>query len=92
MDSSMPETSLDCLEVVRSLWEYLDRRAGPDLVEAIDQHLALCEGCRAHFEFEARLVNAISELRREHSDPARLRDEVLKVLRAAGLDGTPPRP
>ena len=90
MDSSTPETPLDCSEVVRSLWEYLDGRAGTELVEGIDRHLALCEGCRAHFEFEERLVKTISGLRKEHSDPARLREEVLKLLRAAGL-GRPGR-
>jgi anti-sigma factor (TIGR02949 family) len=92
MDSSTPDTPLDCSEVVRALWEYLDRRASSDLVAAIDHHLALCEGCRAHFAFEKRLVETITDLRREHSDPARLRDAVLKVLRAAGLHGTPPLP
>lgn len=86
MDFSKSERPLDCSEVVRSLWEYLDRRASTDLVEAIDHHLALCEGCRAHFEFEERLVKTISELRMEHSDPERLRAEVLAVLRAAGME------
>lgn len=91
MSSSTPETPLDCSEVVRSLWDYLDGRAGTDLVAGIDRHLALCDGCRAHFAFEKRLVKTIAELRKEHADPSRLRDEVLKVLRAAGLDG-PDRP
>ena len=81
----MPERPLDCAEVVRSLWEYLDGRASADHVGAIDEHLALCEGCRAHFEFERRLVQTITELRRQHSDPSRLRAEVLAVLRAAGM-------
>lgn len=85
MNSSSPEPRLDCAEVVRSLWEYLDGRAGPELVREIDRHLARCDGCRAHFEFEERLVRAISEARKQHSDPVRLREEVLKVLRAAGL-------
>jgi anti-sigma factor (TIGR02949 family) len=87
VDPSTSETPLDCSEVVRSLWEYLDRRAGTDLVAEIDRHLALCDGCRAHFAFEERLIKTISGLRKEHSDPQRLRDEVLRVLRAAGLGG-----
>jgi anti-sigma factor (TIGR02949 family) len=85
MDSMTPERRLDCAEVVRSLWEYLDGRASSDDVSAIDEHLAWCEGCRAHFEFEERLVKNIAALREQHSDPVRLRTEVLAALRAAGM-------
>jgi anti-sigma factor (TIGR02949 family) len=87
MDSTTPERPLDCAEVVRQLWEYLDGRADADRVDAIDEHLARCDGCRAHFEFEERLVRTIAELRKQHSDPARLRAEVLAALRAAGMGG-----
>ena len=82
------DNGLDCAEVVRALWEYLDGRADDDLVAGIDAHLAWCEGCRAHFAFEERLVKTLAGLRREHSDPERLRTAVLEVLRAAGSSGT----
>jgi len=85
MDSSSPEPRLDCATVVRALWEYLDARASAELIDDIDEHLALCEGCRTHFTFEKRLVTTIAGLRKQHSDPMRLRTEVLGVLRAAGL-------
>ncbi len=81
-----PEPRLDCSQVVRSLWEYLDRRAPAEQVDAIDEHLALCDGCRAHFAFEERLVKTLAGLRRQHSDPERLRTAVLEVLERAGLD------
>ena len=78
-----PDNGLDCAEVVRALWEYLDGRADDDLVAGIDAHLAWCQGCRAHYAFEEQLVNTLAGLRREHSDPERLRAAVLEVLRAA---------
>ena len=78
-----PDNGLDCSEVVRALWEYLDGRASDGLVADIEAHLAWCEGCRAHYAFEERLVKTLAGLRREHSDPERLRAEVLEVLRAA---------
>ena len=81
--------NLDCAEVVRALWEYLDKRADDELVADIEAHLAWCEGCRAHFAFEERLVKTLAGLRRQHSDPQRLRSAVLEVLRAAGM-GEPP--
>lgn len=83
--SSTPEPRLDCAEVVRSLWEYLDGRATAELIGDIDEHLAMCEGCRAHFAFEERLVETLAGLRRQHSDPMRLRAAVVEVLRGAGM-------
>lgn len=79
------EPPLDCAEVVRSLWEYLDDRVEPASVTRIEDHLARCEGCRAYAEFERRLMGELVSLRRSHSDPARLRNDVLSVLRAAGM-------
>lgn len=90
MESSTPDTRLDCATVVRALWEYLDGRASPELVGDIDEHLARCEGCRAHFTFEERLVETIAGLRRQHSDPVRLRQLVLGVLRAVGMGRSDP--
>ena len=81
------DNGLECAEVVRALWEYLDGRADDALVAGIDAHLAWCEGCRAHFAFEKQLVKTLAGLRREHSDPERLRAAVLEVLRAAGSSG-----
>ena len=75
----------DCATVVRELWEYLDGRASSADAAEIKAHLEWCEGCRAHFAFEDRLVKTIARLRRQHSDPVRLRAEVLGVLQAAGL-------
>ncbi len=83
--------NLDCAEVVRALWEYLDKRADDELVADIEAHLAWCEGCRAHFAFEERLVKTLAGLRRQHSDPQRLRSAVLEVLRAAGMGAPPER-
>jgi anti-sigma factor (TIGR02949 family) len=87
MDSITPGRPLDCAAALRSLWEYLDRRASVEQDRAIYEHLALCDGCRANFEFEERLVKSISALRAQHSHPARLRERVLAALRAEGLDG-----
>ena len=83
----------DCSVVVRELWEYLDGRASAADAAEIQAHLEWCEGCRAHFAFEERLVRTIGQLRQQHSDPVRLRAEVLDVLQAAGFgrsDESPP--
>lgn len=80
-----PGDPLDCEQVVRALWDYIDRRAEAWTLAAIEDHLARCDGCRAHAEFEQRLVTALSGLRTQHSDPKRLREDVMKMLKAAGL-------
>ena len=77
--------SLDCEVVVRSLWAYLDGETSERDARALERHLARCESCRAHAEFEARLVDELVRLRRTHSDADQLRARVLKALRAAGL-------
>lgn len=82
-----PGAPLDCDKVVRSLWDYIDRRVDAVTLAAIEDHLAQCEGCRSHAEFETRLVKTLSGLRGQHSDPGRLREDVLRMLKAAGLGG-----
>lgn len=76
---------LDCEVVVRSLWAYLDGATSERDARALERHLARCESCRAHAEFESRLVDELVRLRRAHSDGDQLRARVLKALREAGL-------
>ena len=76
----------DCEAVVRALWEYLDGEVEPDRLAEFDRHLASCDHCRAHSEFERRLVDAISGIRRRVSNPARVRSRVLAALRTAGFE------
>lgn len=85
-----PKPPPDCEEVLRSLWDFVDRELPPDAVAGIEDHLARCKGCRVRAEFEERLVTALSELRRAHPDPVTLRASVLKTLRAAGMGGGKP--
>ena len=85
MRTLTPDSPMSCEEAVRSLWDHIDRRVEPESLAAIEDHLARCDDCRAHAEFEARLVKSLSELRGRYSDVVRLRENVLKVLRAAGM-------
>jgi anti-sigma factor (TIGR02949 family) len=77
----------DCESVVRALWDHLDGETDPETTRSIDEHLASCEGCRSHADFERDVVERISALRREHSNPDRLKSEVLAALQDAGLGG-----
>ena len=77
--------ALDCEAVVRALWAYLDGEMSDPDTRALEHHLARCESCRAHADFEARLVEELVRLRRTHSDPERLRAQVVSALREAGM-------
>ncbi len=76
---------LDCETAVRALWAYLDGAMSDPDTRALERHLARCESCRAHADFEARLVDELVRMRRTHSDPDRLRARVVSALREAGL-------
>lgn len=74
---------VDCETVVRALWAYIDRELSDEERAAVDEHLAECAHCRAHTDFERRLVQSIAALRSEHTEPDQLRDRVLDTLRRA---------
>lgn len=84
---STPVALPDCEAVVRALWDYLDRELGEADLAAIDAHLAVCEKCRAHAEFERRLIDEIRALRAQHDAPDTLRARLLAVVRRARLSG-----
>ena len=42
---------LDCLAVVRQLWDYLDGELTPASWEAMEEHLATCTDCQEHVDF-----------------------------------------
>ena len=77
---------VDCETVVRSLWAYIDRDLGEEERAAVDAHLAECEHCRAHTDFERRLVQSIAAIRSDVAEPDELRERVLAALRRARTD------
>ncbi len=87
MDPSTVSFPPDCEAVIRALWAYLDDEVPEDSLEMIVDHLERCEYCRAHAEFEKRLVAEIAGLRRRHSNLVELRARVLDTLRQAGFSG-----
>jgi anti-sigma factor (TIGR02949 family) len=77
----------DCGSVVRALWDFLDAELDDAGLARIEAHLEACEDCRAHADFEQRLVDELAGLRRQHSDPEALRARVEAALRNAEAGG-----
>ncbi|HJU66480.1 MAG TPA: zf-HC2 domain-containing protein [Gemmatimonadaceae bacterium] len=76
---------LDCDAVMRQLWDYLDGELTSERVAAIREHLALCARCYPQLEFERTFLDTLARVRREHSNPERVRERVLTALRAEGF-------
>jgi anti-sigma factor (TIGR02949 family) len=76
---------LDCDAVMRQLWDYLDGELTAERAEAIRKHIAMCSRCYPQAEFERSFLVAVERSRREHSQPERLRGELIAALRAQGF-------
>jgi anti-sigma factor (TIGR02949 family) len=76
---------LDCVHVIRRLWDYLDGRAPEEEREQIVAHLAWCAGCASHYEFEREFLNAVGRLRRGAEDYDEAKSQVVARLQALGF-------
>jgi len=76
-----------CLHAVQQLWDYLDGRLPDAPRQWVDDHLATCDGCASHFEFERGFLEALGRLRRDDDQFAALRERVQRAVaaRAAGM-------
>lgn len=93
-DASVEVPVFDCEQTVRRLWDYLDGQLGPVDVAAVDAHLAACDRCPPHFEFEQRFLTAVRDARAVLQRPddnhtAALRTRVLARLTADGVSLSP---
>ena len=80
---------MDCLDVVRQLWDYLDGELTDDRMEAIRAHLAACRNCYPHYDFERAFLD---ELGGDCSLPAGANAALLEdgLVRVRGILGGAP--
>jgi anti-sigma factor (TIGR02949 family) len=76
---------MDCEQVVKQLWDYLDGELTDDKMSEVRAHLKACRGCFPHFDFEREFLEAIAKCKGEQAAPEELRRRVLAKLRKAGL-------
>ena len=76
---------MDCEQVVRQLWDYLDDELTDDRMAEVRAHLKACRGCFPHFDFEREFLEAIAKCKAGQSAPDGLRRKVMAKLRKAGL-------
>lgn len=78
---------LDCEQVMRQLWDYLDAELTPERMVAMRVHLELCRRCFPQYEFERSFLDAVAASARTHSDLEQLRRRVVARLQEQGLSG-----
>jgi anti-sigma factor (TIGR02949 family) len=78
---------IDCDEVMRQLWDFLDGELTPERMRAIEAHLAMCGRCQPQAEFERAFLRAVASVRRESGDTAGLSVRVRRALHDAGFQG-----
>jgi len=78
---------LDCEQVVRRLWPFLDG-ALPDTDRVrVARHLEACVDCRSHFDFASAFLDAVRDARPLEPEFSALRGRVVDALAAEGFPG-----
>lgn len=77
-------SAVDCGNVIRALWDWLDGEMEPERLEAIRAHLAICRGCERHVVFARSFLDHVREAPRPDGDVDALRQRVRDVLGREG--------
>lgn len=75
----MKQTELSCEEVIKQLFDYLDRELDRQTDADIEYHLQRCRGCFSRAEFERKLRAKIADIANQKA-PARLYHRIDKLL------------
>ncbi len=75
-------SAIHCAEVVRLLWQYMDRELDPQTSRLIREHLRLCRDCGGRHEFELRLREIIRQRCAGRPAPEALRRRLRAMLQA----------
>lgn len=69
---------MKCKEAIRELSDYLDRELNPELVQRLEEHLALCEDCRLVVDTCRKTIEVYC-----NTEPLPLPDDVRERLELA---------
>lgn len=83
------QAMMDCKEVLRQLWDYLDGELVADRQAEIAEHIRNCRQCFPTFQFEEQFLHAVQAAGVEPRGTGALRARVVAALREQGV--TDPR-
>jgi mycothiol system anti-sigma-R factor len=72
--------ALTCEQAFALIYEYLDKALTPEEEKLVREHLAICEGCVHHFDFEEKLLDQIRDKCRETRAPESLKKKLSELL------------
>lgn len=72
--------NINCEEVIRELFSYLDGEVSPETRNAFDHHIEGCRSCFSRAEFERRLRQRINETV-EPEVPDELRNRINQIIK-----------
>jgi anti-sigma factor (TIGR02949 family) len=76
-----PIRPMDCDDVVKQAWDWLDNELDVSTWKDIEAHLASCSGCTEHIEFAQRFLAQVKATPADADDIERLRARVRAALR-----------
>ena len=71
---------IDCKELTKNIYFYLDKELIVAEVKKIEEHLKNCTHCLGHYEFEVALQKLIKEKGRQIKMPDELKEKILSKL------------
>jgi anti-sigma factor (TIGR02949 family) len=84
MNESMSGPMLDCEAVMKQLWDYLDEELTPERMQAIKEHVQMCERCSPQVQFERAFLSVLGAARQVVANEESLRSRVVAQLRTMG--------
>jgi mycothiol system anti-sigma-R factor len=71
---------IKCEDVLKHLYDYIDKELDESLRIDIEEHLKLCRYCCRHHDFEVRLRELIQKSCFEKKAPDFLKDKISEML------------
>ncbi|MCU0490058.1 MAG: zf-HC2 domain-containing protein [Chloroflexaceae bacterium] len=75
------QTELTCRELVELVTEYVEGAMPPEELRRFEQHLAMCEGCRAYLDQARQTIRLVGQLH-EAILPLATRQTLLQTFRS----------
>lgn len=81
---------MECHDVLRRLWEYLDGELDPATSREVADHLSMCARCYPEYQTQMKILEATAKSWRD--DPSTAVHEEFKARLRASLDAIRRRP
>ena len=71
-----------CLEIYGRVTGFLDGGLSPDDRAQVERHLAICDRCRAHFEFDGQVLHYVRGRLQQAAVRAGRLEHIIRAIRA----------